>query len=239
MAVHHTDRPFALVQISDPHLYADPDTEYRGWNTDQALDALLAFLNSENQPIDALLLSGDLAQDELAATYTRLNEKLKTFTAPIFALPGNHDNPPAIREILKAQYLGEAQLGCWRLLLLNSHQPGITNGFLDDAELARAQAFVNSLDGPGLIAVHHQPLPIGSPWMDSIGLDNGEKLIRIVEAHHQVQGILFGHVHQAVDTQQRGIRLLGCPSSWRQFLPGACEPAEDLTAQPGYRRLWL
>ncbi|MGB1580412.1 MAG: metallophosphoesterase, partial [Nevskiales bacterium] len=172
MAAHDTDRPFALVQLSDPHLYADPGTTYRGWNTDQALDRLLQALADDGLPTDALLLTGDLAQDEQTATYRRLNSKLAPITAPVYALPGNHDQPQAMRETLQAQYLGVAQLGNWQLLLLNSHQTGSVNGFLDDQELARAQRFVDQLSGPALIAVHHQPQAIGSAWIDSLGLDN-------------------------------------------------------------------
>lgn len=239
MSGHDTDRPFALVQITDPHLYADPQTQYRGWSTDAALNAVLQTLREDGQPIDALLLTGDLAQDEAAATYRRLDCKLRGLKTPLFVLPGNHDDPQAMQTQMQAQYLGEARLGAWRLLLLNSHCEGRINGFLPASELQRARSFVSSLQGPGLISLHHPPVDVGSRWIDALGLDNGAELLDCVAGQPWLRGIIFGHIHQRFDARHRGIRLLGCPSTWRQFLPGAAEPAEDNTNRPGYRRLWL
>lgn len=232
-------QPFALVQISDPHLYANPQTEYRGWRTDAALDAVFEQLRGDGQPVDALLLTGDLAQDASAAAYTRLDAKLADWPVPCYALPGNHDDPRVMCRHLGAGLLGEARLGAWRLLLLSSWRAGTVSGYLTDSELERARQFVAQLDRPGLIAVHHQPVAVGSPWIDALGLENGAALMALASGQPWLRGILFGHVHQRFDARRHGLRILGCPSTWRQFAPGADTPQEDPQARPGYRRIWL
>lgn len=239
MKTHDNGRPFALVQISDTHLFADPETCYRGWNTDAALEAVLAHLRADRDPVDAILLTGDLAEDESPAAYVRLREKFSDWSVPCYALPGNHDDPAAMRQHLGMPLLGSAALGSWRLLLLDSRVAGKVNGRLADAELERAERFLSQHEAPCLLAVHHPPLAINSPWMDSIGLDNGSALLDRIRPYSNCRAIVFGHAHQRVDQRRRGLRLLGCPSTWRQFLPGAVRPAEDPRQRPGYRRLWL
>ena len=53
-----------------------------------------------------------------------------------------------------------------------------------------------------------------------------------------MRGLLFGHVHQALDQTHRGIRVLGTPSTCRQFLPDSDDFALD-DRPPAYRRIAL
>lgn len=243
MKPHDNGRPVALVQITDTHLFADPAARYRGWCTDAALDRILARLGEDSLPVDAFLLSGDLAEDESPAAYTRLQAMLSAWDCPCYALPGNHDDPAVMRRYLTSapgwQLLGEARLGQWQLLLLDSRLAGSTGGQLSEAELHRARRVLDAGCDPCLIAVHHHPVAIGSAWMDGIGLANGAELIELATRYPQVRAIAFGHVHQRIDMRRRGLRLLACPSTWRQFMPGATRPCEDPHRGPGYRRLWL
>jgi Icc protein len=48
--------------------------------------------------------------------------------------------------------------------------------------------------------------------------------------------VLFGHVHQEVDSEFQGLRLLSSPSTCIQFTPGADAFTLEASA-PGYR--WL
>ena len=58
----------------------------------------------------------------------------------------------------------------------------------------------------------------------------------LIGQHACVKAILWGHVHQQIDSQWQGIPLLATPSSCVQFAPGVIEfKVDDLP--PGYR--WL
>ena len=49
---------------------------------------------------------------------------------------------------------------------------------------------------------------------------------------------MFGHAHQPYDAEHYGIRVLGTPSTCRQFMPGSEDFAVD-DCPPAYRRITL
>lgn len=226
-----------LVQITDTHLLADPARRLHGWRVAAAFDAVLAAARRRFPRPHALLLTGDLVHDESAAGYRWLARRLRGW-APAYAIPGNHDDPGAMaRHLAPVQVGGVAELGRWRLHLLDSRVPGQDGGRLGAAQLEGLAAALT--DDPTLVVVHHPPAPVGTPWLDAIGLADGEALRGLLRGRPAVRGVVSGHVHQAVDRRVDGWRLLATPATCRQFLPGNVTPAEDPRRAPGYRSLRL
>ncbi len=91
---------------------------------------------------------------------------------------------------------------------------------------------------PVLVCLHHHPVPIGSDWLDQIGLANAADFFRIIDASREVRAIVWGHVHQAFDGLRRGVRLLATPSTCAQFLPHSHDFAID-ARPPAFRTLEL
>ncbi len=79
---------------------------------------------------------------------------------------------------------------------------------------------------------------MGSRWLDSVGLEDREAFLESVGRSGKVRLILFGHVHQAYDSEYDGIRIVGTPSTCRQFAAGSDEFAVD-DNPPAYRRISL
>jgi Icc protein len=77
-----------------------------------------------------------------------------------------------------------------------------------------------------------------SQWLDQVGLQDADQLQTILAKHSQVRGVLWGHVHQELDTTRNGIRYLATPATCSQFLPGSDDFALD-NKPPGYRTLEL
>lgn len=229
-----------LLQISDCHLLAEAGEDYKGWNTYRMLQQLLAQIRQREQDYSAILLTGDMSQHGDSDSYRRLIELFSFCNKPIYALPGNHDEPKAMAPMLDGSNIRcahSADFGSWQVLLLNSRVANEPAGFIESNELDKLrQQLDNSQDKPSLIAVHHHPLPVGSDWMDALILQNGTELLQTLAPYPQVKAVIFGHVHQAFDQRWRHIRLLGCPSSCFQFKPGEAEFSLDDLAQ-GYR--WL
>ena len=137
----------------------------------------------------------------------------------------------------RAQSGGHLLAGNWQLIFLDSTVPGAVHGHLREAELARLDvALQEQPERHALICLHHQPVPIGSTWLDELLLDNADALFAITDRHPQVRGILWGHVHQAFDATRHNVRLLASPSSCVQFKPGCVDFTVD-DKPPGYR--WL
>ncbi len=229
-----------IVQISDLHLFADPNSEHWGLDGENRLDRVLERIRGERAQV--VLLTGDLVHDETAAGYQRLAGKLRALDCPALCLPGNHDDPELMTQHLGAganRVLGTHDLGGWRVILLDSRIAGKDAGYLAGTELRRLeQALEEAPDRPAVIALHHQPVPCGSAWLDHIGLQNSAALLDVLTRYPQVRIVTWGHIHQPFDTQWQDVRMLGCPAVSRAFTPHSEHFAQG-DAGPGYRVLEL
>ncbi|MCS3902748.1 Icc protein [Methylohalomonas lacus] len=230
----------SLIQITDTHIQAEPGATFDGIDCAASLAAVLDHINAHEQP-DRILLTGDLVHDPDSTSYRRLNDLLQAVERPVHAIPGNHDDPALMREQLDAPVRHERLIeqGGWRVLLLNSWLEGEHAGQLPAAELDwLAEQLEQQPDTPSLVALHHPPVSIGSPWMDAMGLRNADDLLTVIDRQPQVAGVIWGHIHQQFESERHGVRLLGCPSTCVQFRPGSDEYARDELG-PGYRHLLL
>ena len=98
------------------------------------------------------------------------------------------------------------------------------------------RALRESTAAHALLALHHQPLAVGSPWIDRYPLQEAQVFFAVVDRHQEVRGIAWGHVHQDFEAERNGVRLLGSPSTVANSLPGRTEFTPDL-AGPACR--WL
>jgi Icc protein len=215
-----------LLQLSDPHLLADPRALYRGRNPLQRLQQALAWARRQPALPDLLLISGDLCQDESWGGYVRLRELLAGWPTPVALLPGNHDHPQLLRAALgrRARLApADLDLGGVRLLLLDSHRSGRVAGWLGERQLAWLAARLQAPDDrPLLVALHHPPVPIGSAELDAIALNDAPHLLPLLQRQPQLRAVLFGHVHQHWQGWLPGrpdVPLFGCPSTLCGFGP--------------------
>lgn len=241
-----------ILQLSDPHLLANPAATLAGrrpWRALRAgLRAALDQLASDGLAVDRLLISGDLCHDESWGGYVALREALADWAGPIDLVAGNHDHPTLLRAVLgrRAQIAPAAvDLGPWRLLLLHSHRPGCLGGWLGTRQLdwvaEQLQAAAQAGPAAVLVALHHPPLPIGDPLFDGMALQDGPALLRLLEGSGPVKGVVFGHVHQHWQGSLAGrpsVPLLACPSTLRAFGPTQPCPLQQ-PERPGGRLLRL
>jgi len=233
-----------VVHLTDAHLFANEAGELKSMRTWQSFRAVLALAKKRHPRPDLLLLGGDMAQDEQRATYARLAEELAGWAEEVRITPGNHADLAALAAALlpalriPALHAASCEREDWLVLPLCSHEPAFSpGGWLGEARLcAMMRALRQSHAEHVLIALHHHPCAIGTPWLDAMRLADEAAFWRIVKADGRVRAILFGHVHHELDSELDGIRLLGTPSSCIQFLPGSETIAFD-RAMPGYR--WL
>jgi 3',5'-cyclic-AMP phosphodiesterase len=229
-----------LVQISDTHLFADPQGRLLGQRTRLSCEAIVGLLRLALLPVDAVLLTGDLVHDERPEGYLYLRGCMQALGVPHYAIPGNHDLVELLAGHLDpaaAVPVRSVRVQDWHLVLLDSTIPGEEGGRLGASRLAGIDRALATWPGsPTLICLHHQPVPVGSPWIDSIGLTDGDAFFAVLDRHPQVRGVIWGHVHQAFDGCRGIVRLMGSPSTSVQFLPCSQDLALD-AATPGLR--WL
>jgi Icc protein len=231
-------RLLRLVQLSDCHLPLDPQSNYRGLSADRNLASLLPAMRRW-QP-DWLLLTGDVSEDASAAAYGRASAHLSTVGAPVLALPGNHDDPAVMRPFFpNGCWNGPLSVAArgWQLVLLDSNQPGQVSGRFPAAALDALEHCLRSSQAAHvLLALHHQPVPVGSDWIDRYPLEDAAQFWAVVDRYPSVRCVIWGHVHQDFQQQRGDVLLLGAPSSVANSLPAREKFTLDL-AGPACR--WL
>jgi Icc protein len=213
--------PFLIVQISDPHVGAD-------WGNGDPVAMLSAAVESVRAletKLDAVLISGDLADHATDAEYELVQRLLAPLDAPLYVLPGNHDDRNALHRHFGVPGGGgkpiqyAADLGPLRLVVLDSTRPGEDRGELDPARLAWLEATLNAAPKtPTLVAMHHAPVCTGMPELDEVGLPVTDRraLGAVIEPHPQILRIVAGHVHQTIATTLGGRAVLAVPSTYVQ-----------------------
>jgi Icc protein len=233
-------RDIRVVQISDPHLRADPAGTLRDVVSLDALERVLAHALDSHVGVDALLCSGDVVNDEPAG-YAHFVRTLAPYCRPVYCVPGNHDEPDRMRSALAQpgfQVGGFVDLGDWRIVLVDSCVPGRSAGRVSAAELRALEGALEGCGGYALVCVHHHPVAMGSHWLDGVGIENAAEFLAVLDAHPRVRALVWGHVHQCFEGWRNGVRLLATPSTCAQFLPRSHDFALD-TRPPAYRRITL
>ncbi len=235
--------PVRLLQVTDPHLFGDESQTIYGVTTAVSFRKVLAEAFAPGTPRpDAILVTGDIADDHTAAAYANFRRALQPYGLPVYCLPGNHDEPGLMTGLVNSdgfQYGGTAEFGAWSAVFIDTHVHGRPEGRVIPAELARLEAALTSFgERPVLVCLHHPPLPVGSAWLDGVGLRNASEFLAVIERHPAVRVVLGGHVHQSFEQVQRGVLMLATPSTCAQFTPHTERCVMDLKP-PGYRWLTL
>lgn len=89
-----------------------------------------------------------------------------------------------------------------------------------------------------MLLLHHHPLPSGCSWLDQHSLRNAAELDNVLVNYPRVKYLLCGHIHQELDLDWNGRRLLATPSTCVQFKPHCANFTLD-TISPGWRTLEL
>ncbi|MDQ6982698.1 MAG: adenylate/guanylate cyclase domain-containing protein [Mariprofundus sp.] len=236
-------RSVRILHMTDFHIYTDPERMIKGICSNDSLAAVFEHAHHYCPDPDAIILGGDLAQDELPSTYKRLAAMLGQWSSPFMVTPGNHSSLPALRHTLIPalktifSYSDCLTMAGWKVIALNSHERGSVGGLLADAELDRLEQLLSAKDYiHALIAIHHHPVDIGSGWLDNIGLNNQDRLWSVIDHFPQVRAMICGHIHQSLDVMHGSVRILGTPSTCMQFMPLQDNFCMD-EVSPGYR--WL
>ncbi len=233
--------PLRVIQLTDPHLFAESAGRLLGLTTRLSFESVLAMAMECSTPADALVMTGDLVHDGSTEGYHYLRQMLESVGIPFFCIPGNHDRPERIARVidpLVAGGIAVRRLANWDLIFMDSTVTGTDSGRIGAAQLDALEQILVDASGPSILFLHQHPLPAGSAWMDTMGVENGAELLALCARHPTIAALVCGHIHQEIDRRHAGVRVLGTPSTCIQFLPGSEEFALD-ALPPGYRELLL
>lgn len=227
-----------VLQITDTHLYADPRGRLGGLTTEHSYFEVMEKVLQEHWPVDLILATGDIVHDGSAAGYRRFKSQFEDLAVRTLVIPGNHDAPETMRRIMdggRVSWSGNAILGNWQFVMLDTVVPGETGGHLGEDQLALLRRCLEDHRGfHTMVCLHHHPVAMGSEWLDRIGVDNAEALWAVIDEFPQVRAVVWGHVHQDWHGTRNGVELIASPSTCIQFKPRQRAFTVD-EAPPGYR----
>ena len=232
-----------ILQITDTHLFAEKHETLLGVNTWESYQAVLDAIHAEGQEYDLIVATGDLAQDQTAAAYQHFAEGIASFRVPCVWLPGNHDFQPAMYSALQEAGISPAKCVMvgeqWQILLLDSQVFGVPHGELSEFQLEWLERKLAAApERHTLLLLHHHPMPAGCSWLDQHSLRNAAELDNVLVNYPRVKYLLCGHIHQELDLDWNGRRLLATPSTCVQFKPHCANFTLD-SIGPGWRTLEL
>ncbi|CAM2815003.1 3',5'-cyclic-AMP phosphodiesterase [Vibrio rarus] len=232
-----------LVQITDTHLFAKDEGCLLSVNTAQSFLAVVDDVVVRNVAFDAIVATGDISQDHSLESYSRFAQGIECLEKPCYWLPGNHDRKKNMSQLLPSKQIREMEHvlagDYWQLIMLNSQVEGLPHGYLDESQLDLLEEKLNQYpQRHTLILFHHNSLPIGSAWLDQHKLQKAPQFWERIAGYDNVRAVLGGHVHQKVDKEHNGVRVMATPSTCIQFKANSDEFALD-TLPPGWRHLQL
>lgn len=233
-----------ILQLSDLHLPRQEVTaldwcQHRGQiNAINNLRTVIDRVQRHHPQVDAVIVTGDIAQEPCQDTYRRFLELLRPLGIPVACTPGNHDDRAVFYAAIEASDFcsaGPLVLDEWAILAVDSVVDGANHGKISCAALSRLQAELDDHKHlPTMVITHHHPIPCGSPWMDDIGLAEAQQLLDTLANHPQVKALCYGHIHQEKQDRIGSIDFFAGPSTCLQFEPESWQQSFS-DYRPAYR----
>lgn len=232
---------FILAQISDTHVRAD-DFGAAAGKLKRALAGAKAY------GADAIILTGDLVNNERASEYAALARAIAHPPAPLFIMPGNHDERTRLRHRFAkhAAYLPESGPLSFviddfpvRIVAVDQVVPGETHGMLTE-EGARwlDTALAAQPSKPTIVALHHPPFLTHDKLFDNIALRDRDLFASVIAKHPQVIRIISGHHHRVGFGQVAHCPAVIAPStSWIYGL--AVQPDQQIAPKTKEQTGWM
>jgi Icc protein len=200
-----------LAQVSDLHLDGGDRSALRARQ-------VMEYLNGLPRPVDAVLVTGDVADHGAASEYQMARELLRS-PVPVLVCPGNHDVRAPFRRVLLGDPDGDdqpvnqvRQVAGATVVLCDSTIPGRDDGYLAGATIDWLESVLDrARNTPVVVAMHHPPVAMGIPFVDASRQRDGDRLEQALRRHPQVAAVLCGHAHTAASTWFAGRPLVVAP----------------------------
>lgn len=240
-----------LVQLTDTHIEAPGKLLYGKVDTARHLQESVQEINAMQPQPDLVMVTGDLVEIPSEASYDQFAGLLEPLQAPVYLLPGNHDDPQVMLEMFgdtpmfpavhaTIQYaIDEFPV---RILALNSHFQGSELPDFGAHRLHWLQQTLAESDQPTLLAIHHPPMRTGIGFIDMVGAGWYVGIRSLVQQHPQVQLVICGHGHSDLFGRIGTVPVYMAGSTAHQLIAARVQdqaPAFDDRRAPPVLHHWL
>ncbi|KPK36380.1 MAG: hypothetical protein AMJ65_16225 [Phycisphaerae bacterium SG8_4] len=210
--------------LSDTHIPADVENNYRGFYPYQNLQKVAADIALASP--DAAAITGDLARlSGESGDYSNLKTLLSPVAeqAPVFMALGNHDDRqnfgkvfaenPGERQPVQGKHVMVVKDGPIRLIVLDSLlYANKVPGLLGKAQRQWLGDYLKKCDETPTILCFHHTLEDGDGDLLDV-----PRLFNLVKPIRKVKAILYGHSHVYGYSKLRGIHLINLPAVGYNF----------------------
>lgn len=218
-----------ILVMTDIHIRANQRTII-------GLDPVVQFQDAlshaaEHHPdAEHLILMGDLTHSGDPAEFDQLKDAVAGYPIPITYMLGNHDRRdtfaaafPDAKMTPSNHLQTRIDLGNDVLLCLDTldgppypkhHHSGI---FCTDRLQWLNEQLFDCADRRVSLFLHHPPMNVGFPGMDSIKLKNGDDLFSITQKHPEIRHLFAGHIHRTISGHTNGIGFTVFKSTCHQM----------------------
>lgn len=233
-----------FIHITDTHIGAQPGFRLYEREPLRYLRRLVDRINAIPFPIDFVLHTGDVVDDGKEESYALFNDAIRRLRFPVKYVVGNHDDVTT----LQTRVIGSASpaerldytfdVAGTRFVVLDTRGPTDPGGQLHPEQLQWLQSHCTPDGPPMVIAMHHVPMKLDTPWLDApppgwggryMFVANAADVLETIRpAGSRVRGIFTGHVHGLFLTQTDGLLLCAGQSA---FAPLVSFPNTDTVAR--------
>ncbi len=210
-----------IAQMTDIHIGFEPEARPEELNRTR-FRAVLDRLAKQPNPIDLLLLTGDITDRGDRESFEKTAELLGELDMPVKALVGNHDTREELLNafpdtattadgFIQSAFVQEGLL----VIMLDTLEPGRHGGAFCESRAAwLADTLAANPDVPVVIFMHHPPVISGIAWMDPDPADKWlKRLCEAVSGHEaRIMAIHCGHLHRQLSARFCGIPVSVTPS---------------------------
>ncbi|MBW4040637.1 MAG: phosphodiesterase [Acidobacteria bacterium] len=211
-----------VAHVSDSHFTAS-GLMHGSVHVAATYSAALASLEGSGIPIDALIHTGDVADQGEADAYRAVTTVTAGTTRrtgwPVLWAAGNHDVRAAMAEALFGEPPTDEPLDRvievrgLRLVSLDTSIPGRVEGGIDEGQVDWLRSVLAEPAEHGtVLALHHPPVPVEITAMARLHLEQQDRLAAAL-AGGDVRAILGGHLHYATSSVFAGVPVHVAPST--------------------------
>lgn len=188
-----------ILLLSDLHITENGNSIWETYTFSHFQKAFQIISSIKN--IEAIVVSGDIADMGSRWAYDFVHKKLLSLGLPVYYVPGNHDSIAEMYSIIdKEHFLTPFYLNDWKFIPLNSVLPDETSpgknmgrGYLDKYDLIQLNNELKT-DKKICLILHHPPIEQDG-WLNRKLLDNREDLNSIIANNKNIKLVLYGHTH--------------------------------------------
>ena len=215
---------YHLAILSDTHIPADVNNEYRGFKPWENLKRIVPDVVASNP--QGALINGDAARlTGEVEDYVQLKELLSPVASkcPIYVGMGNHDDRAHFDQIIQPDASTKAEVDNKHVLVVEHPVVRIIQldsllyvnkvaGLLGKTQRAWLDQFLTESEAkPTVLFVHHT---LGDNDGDLLDAD---KMFDILRPHSQVKAVFYGHSHTYVYGWREGKHLINLPAVGYNF----------------------